>query len=175
MDSRRGTMRAARLALALAVFSAAPITSLAASPIDPAGTVQRQELGDPASAGPSLRHWAALLAGWQAGALGQRSYRHARAAKAAAGDAAADAPAAQSATSAALEALRASAASNLTQLVRLWFHHNTTLPSQWPEQRKQCAPGCTRLGNCNAQTGECECPYGRAGPACELLLLPSCR
>jgi hypothetical protein len=74
-----------------------------------------------------------------------------------------------------LEALRAGAAANLTQLVRLWFHHNATLPSQWPEQRKECAPGCTRLGNCNAQTGECECPYGRAGPACETLLLPACR
>ena len=74
-----------------------------------------------------------------------------------------------------VEALRASAAGNLTQLVRLWFHHNTTLHTQWPEQRKECAPGCTRLGNCNAQTGECECPYGRAGPACEVLLLPACR
>ncbi len=80
-----------------------------------------------------------------------------------------------SATDAQLEALRAGAAANLTQLVRLWFHHNATLPSHWPEQRKECAPGCTRLGNCNAQTGECECPYGRAGPACETLLLPACR
>jgi hypothetical protein len=71
------------------------------------------------------------------------------------------------------------AASNLTAaaltVVRLWFQHNATVPRAWPEQRRECAPGCTRLGNCNAQSGECECPYGRAGPACETLLAPACR
>ena len=38
-----------------------------------------------------------------------------------------------------------------------------------------CPDGCTKFGNCNAATGECECPFGRTGKACEEDLLPACR
>lgn len=38
-----------------------------------------------------------------------------------------------------------------------------------------CPDGCTKYGNCNSATGECECPFGRAGKACEEDLLPACR
>lgn len=28
---------------------------------------------------------------------------------------------------------------------------------------KQCAPGCEEIGNCNGETGQCDCPFGLAG------------
>jgi hypothetical protein len=41
------------------------------------------------------------------------------------------------------------AAVSLSQLLHLWFHKNTTLARQWPEQRKACHPDCSQRGNCN--------------------------
>jgi hypothetical protein len=38
-----------------------------------------------------------------------------------------------------------------------------------------CHPECHIRGNCNAEEGRCECPYGYAGPACQDALLPACR
>jgi hypothetical protein len=40
---------------------------------------------------------------------------------------------------------------------------------------KRCHPDCTKRGNCNLDTGQCECPFGLAGRACSQLLLPACR
>ncbi|EFJ41257.1 acetylglucosaminyltransferase [Volvox carteri f. nagariensis] len=40
---------------------------------------------------------------------------------------------------------------------------------------KQCAPGCTDRGNCNAETGDCECPWGYTGQACEVDRMAVCR
>lgn len=34
---------------------------------------------------------------------------------------------------------------------------NSTLSS------KPCSAGCTDIGNCNAELGECECPFGLTG------------
>jgi len=28
---------------------------------------------------------------------------------------------------------------------------------------RPCAPGCTSIGNCNSELGQCECPFGRKG------------
>ncbi|GIL47983.1 hypothetical protein Vafri_4706 [Volvox africanus] len=41
--------------------------------------------------------------------------------------------------------------------------------------KKECAPGCTNRGNCNFETGQCECPWGYAGPACEVDRMSACR
>ena len=38
-----------------------------------------------------------------------------------------------------------------------------------------CPKGCIKYGNCNGETGNCECPFGRGGEACEIDLLPACR
>ena len=38
-----------------------------------------------------------------------------------------------------------------------------------------CDTNCRKFGNCNLETGECECPLGRAGKACENDKLPACR
>lgn len=67
------------------------------------------------------------------------------------------------------------AAKNITELVKLWFHHNLTIAKTWPTFKKQCAPGCSKRGNCNHETGICECPYGRMGHECEKVILPACR
>lgn len=40
---------------------------------------------------------------------------------------------------------------------------------------RACAPGCSAHGNCNLWTGECECPHGWHGRACERMVLPACR
>lgn len=45
----------------------------------------------------------------------------------------------------------------------------------WVEVQKECAKGCENRGNCNRETGECECPFGFVGPACEKLIYPACR
>jgi hypothetical protein len=66
-------------------------------------------------------------------------------------------------------------AHNLTSLVKLWFHTNTTVRQQWPVIRKQCGPGCTKYGNCNHETGQCDCPYGRFGNDCQDMFAPACR
>lgn len=40
---------------------------------------------------------------------------------------------------------------------------------------KKCAPGCEQQGNCNAEEGRCECPYGYYGPTCEKEIFPACK
>ncbi|GIL78577.1 hypothetical protein Vretimale_6191 [Volvox reticuliferus] len=40
---------------------------------------------------------------------------------------------------------------------------------------RSCHPDCTKRGNCNAEEGRCECPFGYTGPTCEEPLLPSCQ
>ena len=40
---------------------------------------------------------------------------------------------------------------------------------------KECHPDCTQIGNCNIETGECQCPFGREGAACEIDHLSACR
>jgi len=42
-------------------------------------------------------------------------------------------------------------------------------------QPLRCKAGCGKYGNCNLETGECVCPFGRSGEACEEDLLPACR
>ncbi|KAG2484064.1 hypothetical protein HYH03_017084 [Edaphochlamys debaryana] len=41
--------------------------------------------------------------------------------------------------------------------------------------RKPCARGCLDRGNCNYETGRCECPWGWRGEACEVDFLAACR
>lgn len=38
----------------------------------------------------------------------------------------------------------------------------------------RCHPSCTRRGNCNEWTGECECPLTAYGPGCTYASLPAC-
>lgn len=40
---------------------------------------------------------------------------------------------------------------------------------------KTCDAECTRYGNCNAELGTCECPFGYTGPKCTEPLLPACQ
>ena len=42
-------------------------------------------------------------------------------------------------------------------------------------QPKKCHRDCRKLGNCNLDTGECQCPFGREGAACEIDHLSACR
>ncbi|KAG2488196.1 hypothetical protein HYH03_013190 [Edaphochlamys debaryana] len=46
--------------------------------------------------------------------------------------------------------------------------------SPFREETKTCDPGCNRLGNCNGETGQCDCPFGLTGPTCAQRLLPAC-
>ncbi|GFR41595.1 hypothetical protein Agub_g2319 [Astrephomene gubernaculifera] len=39
---------------------------------------------------------------------------------------------------------------------------------------KECPIGCTKHGNCNGETGECECRFGFGGPDCGQRLMPAC-
>lgn len=49
------------------------------------------------------------------------------------------------------------------------------LAAQAVAQPFECAPGCTERGNCNPDTGDCICPYGYVGKACEVDALSACR
>ena len=40
---------------------------------------------------------------------------------------------------------------------------------------KECDPRCIERGNCNRETGTCECMIGFNGPACETPILPACQ
>ena len=40
---------------------------------------------------------------------------------------------------------------------------------------KPCAVGCEKRGNCNAETGVCDCPPHLAGPTCEQSSVPACQ
>eukprot|EP00775_Hariotina_reticulata_P004063 gene4063-4310_t len=40
-------------------------------------------------------------------------------------------------------------------------------------QLKSCPAGCEKRGNCNAEEGRCECPFGYVGPTCEKMLFPA--
>lgn len=42
------------------------------------------------------------------------------------------------------------------------------------EALKDCPAGCEQWGNCNRETGTCECPWGRTGSACEVDQLSHC-
>ncbi|GFR49821.1 hypothetical protein Agub_g11761 [Astrephomene gubernaculifera] len=42
------------------------------------------------------------------------------------------------------------------------------------EEIKTCHPDCTKNGNCNGETGECDCPFGYTGPSCSDRLFPAC-
>jgi hypothetical protein len=42
-------------------------------------------------------------------------------------------------------------------------------------QPLSCHKNCTKFGNCNQETGKCECPFGRIGKACEKDRLSACR
>lgn len=64
---------------------------------------------------------------------------------------------------------------NLTSLIKLWFHHNVSIAKEWPEVRKECHMECSTYGNCNHETGQCDCPYGRTGVACKEMFAPACR
>ena len=59
---------------------------------------------------------------------------------------------------------------------RLWFIVLLALASASASlAQKKCHRDCIKRGNCNAETGKCECPFGRTGEACEQDLLPACR
>jgi hypothetical protein len=69
-----------------------------------------------------------------------------------------------------------SALPNSSWVVEQWFARNASaVELEWPLAPQRCAPGCEARGNCNADTGECMCPYGYRGPTCEEVLLPACR
>ncbi|KAF8062027.1 glucuronosyltransferase [Scenedesmus sp. PABB004] len=40
---------------------------------------------------------------------------------------------------------------------------------------KKCTPGCELRGNCNAEEGRCECPFGYYGPLCNKEMFPACK
>lgn len=40
---------------------------------------------------------------------------------------------------------------------------------------KKCPAGCEARGNCNAEEGRCECPFGYIGATCEKPLFPACK
>ncbi|KAG1665073.1 hypothetical protein FOA52_012492 [Chlamydomonas sp. UWO 241] len=46
--------------------------------------------------------------------------------------------------------------------------------NQFVSTAKACVDGCGTVGNCNLETGNCECPWGRTGPGCAVDLLPHC-
>ncbi|KAG2488197.1 hypothetical protein HYH03_013191 [Edaphochlamys debaryana] len=46
--------------------------------------------------------------------------------------------------------------------------------SPFREETKTCHPECSRHGNCNGETGQCDCPFGLTGPTCTERLLPAC-
>mmetsp|Transcript_15713 Transcript_15713/g.28113 ORF Transcript_15713/g.28113 Transcript_15713/m.28113 type:complete len:720 (-) Transcript_15713:811-2970(-) len=52
---------------------------------------------------------------------------------------------------------------------------NISVSVQYTSIHRPCAEGCTKKGNCNIEEGRCECPYGFAGPTCEVGLLSACQ
>ncbi|KAG2488191.1 hypothetical protein HYH03_013185 [Edaphochlamys debaryana] len=46
--------------------------------------------------------------------------------------------------------------------------------SPFREETKTCHPECSRHGNCNGETGQCDCPFGLTGPTCTERLVPAC-
>ncbi|PNW87478.1 hypothetical protein CHLRE_02g144100v5 [Chlamydomonas reinhardtii] len=46
--------------------------------------------------------------------------------------------------------------------------------SPFKEEIKTCHPDCTKFGNCNGETGQCDCPFGLTGPSCQERLFPAC-
>ncbi|PNW87153.1 hypothetical protein CHLRE_02g111150v5 [Chlamydomonas reinhardtii] len=42
------------------------------------------------------------------------------------------------------------------------------------EAKKSCAAGCEENGNCNAETGECQCRFGYGGADCSQPILSGC-
>lgn len=42
-------------------------------------------------------------------------------------------------------------------------------------QPLSCHKGCSKFGNCNQETGKCECPFGRTGASCHQDQLTACR
>ncbi|KAG2485167.1 hypothetical protein HYH03_016057 [Edaphochlamys debaryana] len=46
--------------------------------------------------------------------------------------------------------------------------------SHFREETKSCDPECSKIGNCNGETGQCDCPFGLTGPTCREQLFPAC-
>eukprot|EP00878_Enallax_costatus_P016506 GHUV01017315.1.p1 GENE.GHUV01017315.1~~GHUV01017315.1.p1 ORF type:complete len:576 (+),score=57.68 GHUV01017315.1:463-2190(+) len=47
--------------------------------------------------------------------------------------------------------------------------------AQAVKSAKACPLGCEIRGNCNAEEGRCECPFGYYGPACDKEIFPACK
>ncbi|PNW73463.1 hypothetical protein CHLRE_14g632823v5 [Chlamydomonas reinhardtii] len=54
-------------------------------------------------------------------------------------------------------------------------HPDVGLDSIFVPRNLSCDPKCTERGNCNAEEGTCECPFGYTGPTCDLPLMPACQ
>ncbi|KAG2431211.1 hypothetical protein HXX76_009739 [Chlamydomonas incerta] len=54
-------------------------------------------------------------------------------------------------------------------------HPDVGLDALFVPRNLSCDPRCTERGNCNAEEGTCECPFGYTGPACDLPLMPACQ
>jgi hypothetical protein len=111
------------------------------------------------------------LFSWHRTAKGDKSNQGIRAASYEASAASATSESASASNAPAQQAIN----HNLTSLVKLWFHHNVSIAKEWPEVRKECHMECSTYGNCNHETGQCDCPYGRTGVACKEMFAPACR
>ncbi|KAG2447967.1 hypothetical protein HYH02_006996 [Chlamydomonas schloesseri] len=54
-------------------------------------------------------------------------------------------------------------------------HPEVGLDALFVPRNVSCDPRCTARGNCNAEDGTCECPFGYTGPTCETPLMPACQ
>ncbi|GLI67688.1 hypothetical protein VaNZ11_011952 [Volvox africanus] len=54
-------------------------------------------------------------------------------------------------------------------------HPDVGLEHIFAPLERACHPDCTKRGNCNAEDGRCECPFGYTGPTCDEPLLPACQ
>ncbi|GFR44305.1 hypothetical protein Agub_g5517 [Astrephomene gubernaculifera] len=54
-------------------------------------------------------------------------------------------------------------------------HPDVRLDHLFVPLNRSCHPDCTKRGNCNAEEGRCECPFGYTGPTCSDPLMPACQ
>ncbi|EFJ39990.1 hypothetical protein VOLCADRAFT_100271 [Volvox carteri f. nagariensis] len=54
-------------------------------------------------------------------------------------------------------------------------HPDVGLDHLFQPLKLDCHPDCVKRGNCNAEEGRCECPFGYTGPTCEEPLLSGCQ